>query len=90
MFDPLFFVIGSFRNKEQTEMVCLHLLYSIWGEFSIWEFNSSLSFHVNLLYNTVTKHPFFRSIWVQVLNGLIKKYYLLCPITVVLLNLFTE
>ena len=57
---------------------------------SIWEFNSSLSFQVNLLYGTVTKHTFFRSIWVQVLNGLIRKYYLLCPITVVLLNLFAE
>ena len=57
---------------------------------SIWEFNSSLSFHVNLLNGTVTKHAFFRSIWVQVLNGLIRKYDFLCSITVVLLNLFAE
>ena len=74
-------------------MVCLYLLYSTWCEFAvvhIWEFNSSLSFHVDLLYGTVTKHVLFLSIWVQVLNGLIGKYYLLCSITVVLLNLFAE
>ena len=92
MFDPLFFVIGSSQNKEQTE-VCVSTYFIAFGvsfPLSIWEFNSSLSFHVNLLYNTVTKHAFFRSIWVQVLNGLIRKYDFLCPITVVLLNLFAE
>ena len=81
------------QYKAQSTKWCVSTYFIALGvsfPLSIWEFNSSLSFHVDLLYGTVTKHVLFLSIWVQVLNGLIRKYYLLCSITVVLLNLFAE